>query len=172
MGFGAGQIVTEADLAAFLAASSQKPVGRMVASGTQSIPHNTSTAIAFSGADVLDTAGYHNPASNNTRVTPLKAGIYRFTGVLAMGGRGDWLFIESGIRLNGATALAPYSRFQPGTNNTYRSLPVTVLQEMNGSTDYIELMALHLNTAAVAQVTNQSSQFSSTLEWEYIRDLP
>jgi hypothetical protein len=151
-------------------AASLKPAGRIIASGTQSIPHNTATAIAFSGTDEIDTHGQHNPSSNNSRITPNVAGVYRFTGTLAMGGRADWTYIEAGFRKNGSAALPSYVRIQPGSNNTVRMVQVSVMQAMNGSTDYVELMALHLNAAVAAQVTNQSSQYSSSLEWERIRD--
>lgn len=165
----AGDYIYAADYADLEDASSKRPMGRIVASGTQSIPHNTVTAIAFSGTDEIDTHNQHNPASNNTRVTPLVPGVYEVVGTVAYAGRADWLWLEAGIRQSG-TAVPPYIRQQPGTNVTIRSIQVTTKVTMNGSTDSFELVTQHLNTAATAQLTNQSSQYSCVLEWCWLRD--
>jgi hypothetical protein len=51
-----------------------------VASANQSISNDTITAINFGGTDLWDTDGFHDPASNNSRITiPTgKGGYYRF----------------------------------------------------------------------------------------------
>jgi hypothetical protein len=41
---------------------------------------------------------------------------------------------------------------------------------MNGTTDYVELMATY-DAAAGTDVTNQSSQYSSVIEWRRVRAL-
>lgn len=149
-----------------IAYAANRPLVRIVASGTQSIPHNTATAVTFTGTDDIDTEGYHNPASNPTRITPTRAGYYTVVGTVAMGGRADWTWIQAGISKNG-TAVAPHNRDQPGANNTVRMVSASCLVSLNGTTDYVELIAQHTNGAAVAQNTNQSSQFSSVLELKF-----
>jgi hypothetical protein len=46
-----------------------------IKSGTQSLTANVESTIQFNGTDVYDTGGYHDPASNNTRITPGAAGM-------------------------------------------------------------------------------------------------
>jgi hypothetical protein len=140
-----------------------------VASGAQSIPHNTATAIAFTTEDI-DTNGFHDTVTNNSRITPNKAGYYRLTGVVMMAGRSDWTYIQAGVNKNG-TAVPPHNRVGPNANNTVRAVDVDVIQSANGSTDYFELVALHVNTGAAAVNTNQSSQFSSVFECVFEREL-
>jgi hypothetical protein len=51
-----------------------------VASASQTIANATDTAVAFGGTDLYDTDGFHDPATNNSRITiPTgKGGKYRF----------------------------------------------------------------------------------------------
>jgi hypothetical protein len=142
-----------------------KPLGRIVASGSQVLADNTQVAITFSGTDDIDTHGQHNPASNNTRVTPNVAGYYRFSGTVFFAAQTTPVISDAGFRLNGTTNIAAAGRFVPGSGNGF-SLSSTVMQLMNGTTDYVELMARQ--DSAGADDTNQSSQFSSVMEWEYL----
>lgn len=161
MSVNGGDIIYAADLNTLLNA----PIGRIVASGTQVLADNTQVAVQFSGTDDIDTHGFHNPASNNTRITPTVAGYYRFTGMAFFEGQTTPGTIDASFRLNGSTNLAPAWR-GPGSTLSM-SGPTTVLQLMNGSTDYVELMARQ--DSAGADNTNQSSQFSSVVEWELVR---
>lgn len=151
-----------------------KPVGRIVANSTQSLADNTITAIAFAGTDDIDTHAQHDPSSNNTRVTPNVAGYYRFKGTVMFASRDDYNDVNSWIRKNGGTNLAPAFRLPYATDSGNAlfpgviSAPCEVIQSMNGTTDYIELVAQQNNAANVSSNTNQSNQFSSTLEWEYL----
>lgn len=150
------------------------PVGRIVASGTQSLTDNTATAIAFSGTDVIDTHAQHNPASNNSRVTPNVAGYYEFRGAVAFGARDDYNDVDAYIRKNGTDAQAPAWRsgYFTDSGNTLGAQVIIAgtgaIVEMNGSTDYVELIGIQNNIANAAVATNQSSQYSSALEWKYI----
>jgi len=51
-----------------------------VASAAQTIANSTDTAVAFGGTDLYDTDGFHDPSTNNSRITiPTgKGGKYRF----------------------------------------------------------------------------------------------
>ena len=165
----AGAAGSAGEINGIIGGSTKKPVVRLVASGTQSIPHNVSTPVAFTVED-WDTANFHDTVTNNTRITPNKAGYYRLTASLMMGGRSDWTYIQAGINKNGV-AVAPHNRVGPNANSTVRSVDVNVTQQANGTTDYFELSVLQVNTAAVAVLTNQSSQFSTVFECEFIREL-
>lgn len=147
-----------------------KPLVRLVAVATQSLNDNTSTAIAFgTGSTVIDTHAYHDEVTNNTRVTPLKAGYYRAWGTVSYGSRTDYATLQSVIRFNGVDQVGN-NRIGPNATSTPRSAtagPVTLL--CNGTTDYIELGALQDNTANVAQTTTSSGSSNSYLEVEFVR---
>ncbi len=141
-----------------------KPVGRIVATGAQSIPDNTATAIAFSATDEIDTHNFHNPSSNNTRVTPTVAGYYRFTGSYFSLAMTSPVSRSCYFRKNGTTAIAPGPR-DTGAQIT-SSQEVTAIIECNGTTDYVELMAQQDSSGAVN--TGAASQQSSVMEWEFL----
>jgi hypothetical protein len=149
-------------------ALAKPPVGRIVAgSGTQALADDTQVAIQFPSADDIDTADQHNPASNNTRITPNVAGYYRFYGTTFFSDQVTPVYLDINFRKNGSTHLAPGAR-SPGSTQV-SSLAITALVSMNGSTDYIEMMARQ--NSAGADSTQQSAQFSSVIEWEYVREL-
>jgi len=149
-----------------VAAIAAKPIGRLVASGTQSIPDNVATALMFTTEDI-DTHGFHDTTTNTSRVTPNVPGYYRFYGCYFSGAITTPSTRAAYFRKNGTTAIAPGPRDVGYTISS--SKECTALIAMNGTTDYIELMGLQDSAGAV--VTNQSVQFSSTLEWEYVRPL-
>lgn len=177
MGLGAGQIPLDTDFDEIEQASNQKPLIRLVANATQSIADNTATALTFATEDI-DTDGFHSTSVNTSRVTPTVAGYYRFYGTVFMGGRTDYSTISVVIRKNGSTNMAPAGRVGGGASFSGAaasaqvcSVPCDVLVDMNGTTDYIELVVTQDNVANVSVSTNQSSQFSSTLQGHKERDL-
>ena len=141
-----------------------KPIGRIVADSTQTMADDTQVAIAFAAADEIDTHGQHNPSSNNTRVTPNVAGYYRFTGTVFFIALTSGQTIDATFRKNGTTSLPASGRKQGAT--VQESVHTTVIVSMNGSTDYMELTGRQ--NSAGSSTTNQSLQFSSVMEWEYI----
>lgn len=147
-----------------------KPIGRLVASGTQSIPDATQTAITFSTED-LDSSNFHSTSSNTSRVTPAKAGWYRVKGTYFCGASADYATVDCAIGKNGTT-IAPADRRTFSTAATQVSNALSAQCEAmvscNGSTDYFELIAFQDNAANVAKNTNQSSRFSSVLEFEFV----
>jgi hypothetical protein len=141
-----------------------KPVVRLVASGTQSMPDNTATALFFSAADEIDTHGFHNPSVNNTRITPTVAGIYRFHGSYFSAAMTSPSSRSCYFRKNGTTVIAPGPR--DGGESITSSQEVTALIECNGTTDYVELMGQQDSSGAVN--TAQSAQQSSVFECEFV----
>lgn len=168
MGLGSGQIVYEDDINALRAASDQKPICRAVANAVQSIPHNTNTALLFGGEDI-DTHGFHSVSVNTGRITPTVAGIYRFTATGFIAGFTDYSQMNVWVRLNGVTNLAPASRRGNMANAQAHSMHTSVVWSMNGTSDYVEAVMLHANTAVAARNTNQSATFTSVFEAEFLR---
>lgn len=140
------------------------PIGRIVATGTQALADNTLTAITFSATDDIDTHAQHNPSSNNTRVTPNVAGYYRFEGNVWFDGQTTPVFNDTHFRLNGVTSLASGGGGQGSTGA--QAFPCSATQLMNGTTDYVELMARQ--NSAGADSTLQTAQLSSVIEWHYL----
>lgn len=165
----AGDIIFADDINEIDDGTLNKPIGRLVAASTQSIPNGlAATAITFS-AEEIDTDGFHDNSTNNTRVTPSVPGYYRFSGTVFMGSSMAGVTnAQSHIRKNGTTPLAPASR-TPGQTAFSTNFSSTCIQQMNGTTDYVELIMMHNATAAA--LTSQSGQLSSVLEWEFLRGL-
>jgi hypothetical protein len=151
-----------------VASVDSRPRARLVAQATQSIAHNTATALQFgASSETLDASNWHDTVTNNTRLTPTIQGWYEVWGAVALGNRTDYITMYSWIRQNGSTAIPPATKpplpsVQIASTNMLPVTPVTVF--MNGSTDYLELMTQHTNGAAVAQLTALSFQFASTFE--------
>lgn len=145
---------------------------KLTAQAAQSLTDVTATAITFgAGSEELveNATGFHSTTVNPTRVTPQRAGVYRVRGVVMHGSRSDYADVNAWIRKNGSSSLAPAARngWQGITAASVESQPAETLVRMNGTTDYVELVAQQNNVANVAVNTNQSSQFSSVLEVEF-----
>lgn len=111
---------------------------RVYHNAAQSIPNATLTALAFN-SERYDTDGLHDTATNNSRLTATKAGVYLMTGTFAYGTAASGLR-QSYIRLNGATLLvAVNSGVAGGTTIATVHNPTTLYQLAVG--DYVELVA-------------------------------
>ncbi len=172
MGTQAGQIIEDEDFASISASSDEKPIGRVTASGTQSLTHNTYIGINMA-IEEIDTHGFHSTTVNTSRVTPTVPGYYRFTGSVAHAGRTDYVFIETTIRVNGGTPIAPTTRDRVPLADAATTMCqiASAIVECDGVTDYVEVVGRQLNGASAAQVTAQSVHLSSSLEWEFLRGL-
>lgn len=156
------------------------PIGRLVAQAAQTLADNTQVALTFgTSSEVYDTHNFHSESTNNSRVTPTVAGYYRVYGTVFMTSLANGTTLDLNVRTNGANNLAPGPRLGGAAGHSVAggafstaqawSISVTALVSMNGSTDYFELMARQNSDAS--DDTNASSQFSSVLEWEFIRPL-
>ena len=169
MGLSAGQIALDTDLSALVSRTYQKPIGRLVQAVATSIPTGlVQTALTFTTEEV-DTHGYHSTSVNTSRVTPLQAGYYRFTGTVFMAAFTTPVSMQALFRQNGSVNIPASSRSLPSTLANGLSFPTTAIIAMNGTTDYVELTALQSSAGAVN--TNIATQNTSTLEWEFVRDL-
>lgn len=148
-----------------------KPVGRIRQSAAQSgMVDSTVTAITFDTED-YDTAGQHSTSSNTSRITPNRAGYYRFKGVICWAGQTDYVGTDAFFRLNGSTLLPGASRATPPASGTTFAQAVEVLYPMNGSTDYMELVGRQDRSGNATSGTTVSSFLATTLEWEWVRPL-
>lgn len=152
----------------------EKPMVRLVAQSAQSLTDNTATAITFgASSEDFDTHNFHDTSSNTSRVTPTVAGYYRCRGAVLFGARNDYAVVNCWIRVNGSSNKPSAWRAGygvPGSAQVQTGL-CEVVVSLNGSTDYVELVAQQDNTANAAVALNQSGQYSSTLEVEYLRPL-
>jgi hypothetical protein len=170
----AGDRIDAVDVSTIEASTTGKPLVRLVANATQSLSNNTNTAILFAAEDI-DTHGYHSTSVNTSRVTPTLAGYYRCRGTVMLGARSDYTVINAWIRKNGTSNLAGGTRsggaFGSPAGSQVNTAYAEAIVSCDGVTDYVELVGNQANTAAVSTTTNQSSQFSSCFEVEYLRPL-
>lgn len=162
----AGAPINASDINALNAGTLAKPLVRLVQAVVQVLADNTAVAVTFTTEDI-DTHGYHDNVTNNSRITPLIAGYYTVRGAVMFEALATPVFTACWIRKNGSTGLAPAAR-GPGSTNAQGAF-TAVLVSMNGSTDYVELVAQQ--DSAGADNTNVSSQYTSVLELIYERPL-
>lgn len=148
------------------------PMGRLLQTTVQSgIASAAATAATFgAGSEDLDTHGFHDTAVNTSRVTPNVAGWYRVNGGVALAGATDYTSIEVRVRKNGATNLAPATKYSSGAGSLTQVAVASALVSCNGSGDYFELV-FQANKTAGTVATVISSQYTTVLEWEYVRPL-
>lgn len=138
--------------------TSVHPAVRAVANAVTALATSTWTSVAFAGADRFDTNGFHDPASNNTRLTvPAgKAGKY------LIGGHGAIVGNATGARacrllLNGATRIGgEVLGSNAGASLTTRLNAFTLYELAVG--DYVEFQlwqdsGVSLNTENTANAT-------------------
>jgi hypothetical protein len=145
--------------------SEQAPIGRCVASIAQALADNVSVAIGFT-TEEFDSHGQHSTSSNSQRVTPNVPGIYRFDGTVWFEGQVGPVLSDVSFRLNGITYMAGVGT--PGFTTQF-SLSTTLLIPMNGTTDYVELVARQ--NSNTADNTYFLSFLASTLQWKRERAL-
>lgn|SRR5262245_26050215 len=155
----AGEPILYEELAVLLEA----PCGKCIASGTTTFNDNTLTAWSFASA-TIDTEDDHDPAAP-TRITPSIPGYYFFLGTSMPGARSDWADINTGWRKNGASSQAPWTRNGPAAVSQIQSQVAWALEQMNGSSDYMEFVGQYNNTGSANQASNQSGQFSAGIMW-------
>jgi hypothetical protein len=161
-----GDEVVAADLTAITDLTVSRPLVRMVQTVGQSIADATITALTFT-TEEIDTHGFHDNATNNTRITPNVAGYYDVRGTYFMSTSTSPVSQDCHLRQNGSGSIAPGERGISGT--IAQSQPTRALLAFNGSTDYVELMAFQ--DSAGANTSNVSSRFSSVFEAIFERSL-
>jgi hypothetical protein len=148
-----------------------KPIGRALASATQSFTNNITTAVAF-GAEDYDTALAHDVAVNNSRITVPAgyAGYWTFEGTLLFGVRSDYQVVDSWWRKGGSINIPPGGRRSEttGSVSSFQAVHAKCTIFMDPALgDYVELMGVQTNVAAAAQVTAFAAQHISVAEWRF-----
>lgn len=163
--YAVGQRITASLLQSLADGTINRPVVRLVQQSGQAIANNTDTAISFgAGSEVIDTHGYHDEVTNNTRITPLIQGYYMLTGLLYLPANTDWQSIQVLIKQNGATNLPSSSRHGPNATSSARSVQVICDNVFaNGSTDFFESFANQVNGAAASRTTTSSGGSTACL---------
>lgn len=168
MSLAAGQVANESDIQDIKDASSEKPIVKLIQSVAQTITDNAAdAALTFTtGSTDIDTHSFHSETTNTARIVPTIAGIYRFSGTMVLAAITTAVTIGAVIAKNGA-AQAPRSRVGPNATAVQRTISVTTILSMNGTTDYAELLGFQDSSGNVA--TTVGSSFASTFECEYLR---
>lgn len=168
----AGAIVESADITALAAATTGKPLVRLIQQAAQSLPNGGSgTALTFgSGSEDIDTHNMHDPASNTSRITPTVAGYYRITATVwystaVMSDQQYQIFIGK----NGSIVPPGARARHNGTTTTQRSIACTSMLSANGSTDYFEAITVQ-NTGGSLN-TQVGGGINSVMEVEFLRPL-
>ena len=101
-------------------------------STNQSVTGSTTTKVIFN-SEVFDTNNNYDP-STNYRFTPTVAGYYQVNAFICWGG---FASTQGNIFLykNGSTYS---STFTPGSGYGYNNM-ISVIMDLNGSTDYVEV---------------------------------
>jgi hypothetical protein len=165
MSVGAGDIITAADMNRALSGSPEKPMCILRRSTNLTVATAVQTAVPWDVED-LDTHGWHSTSVNTSRITPTVAGWIRFSGQItygaAAGGPGRRALQ---FRRNGTTAH--WGELIPGLAAANLAPFASRDISMNGTTDYIELVAFQDSGSSIttADLTN------TFLTAEFVRDL-
>lgn len=169
----AGDDVKATDVSNVEDASSEKAIGRIVQQSAQSIPSQTTplTAVTFGlASEEIDTHGFHDEVTNNTRITPSKAGYYRLTGTLWLASVSTTTSMGIAFTKNGA-GIGTAMRNKLPVVTAAPSIQVSTIVSANGTTDYFEMTVFQVDSGAAARNTATGASTSPAFEWEYMRDL-
>ena len=128
----------------------------------QSISANTLTVAQWEFV-TLDTGGYWD--SSNNRYTPSVAGFYLFGGLLRFSAS-QGQFVTAFLRKNGTTASSIQLNSGDSSDDILgnSSIPIpTMLVEMNGSSDYVDVGFQHENAATLHDAATIQSVFWGVL---------
>lgn len=142
-------------------------------SAAQSTGSSGSTCIFnFDGADDYDPLDWHDPSTNNDRVTPTIPGDYKVTVEPVLQGTNTVASAFSAVYKNG-TRVSRSGNVKPGTSATSAALPTYIdVVSCNGTTDYIQ-GACSVSTSATEQTNPASNNTGITrMLVEYIGPTP
>ena len=125
-------------------------------SGNQSVSLNTTTKVQFD-SETYDTANAYDNSSNY-RFTPQTAGKYHLYSniYLANGSNANNTEYTSRIYKNGSSIAVTHLDHRTGGIGYQQSIPVSIVAEANGSSDYFEIFAFGNWTGGSINVTAQS----------------
>lgn len=167
-----GKRANAAEINAIVTSSSGRPMIRLVQQSSQTLNSDVDTAITFgAGSEDFDLSGWHDVATNTSRITPTTAGYVRLYGTVWFAADTDDISIYASIGKNGT--IVQRNRIvlpSTATASAFRSVAVTCAQACNGTTDYFELFGRQLQASAATLGTNVAAGgFSSTFEADFQR---
>lgn len=143
------------------------PRCRVYKSAAQSIADNTVTAITFD-TEQYDNDGMHSTSTNTSRITPVRPGYYTFFATVVWAHSAQTgaaaLYRQSFFRLNGATQLTNTIISNVTTSGVVTTELTELDLQLNGTTDYVELMVKQ-NTSAALNVNGGSSETYMMAKW-------
>ena len=125
-----------------------KQSGAHVYGGTQSIGNSALTAVAFN-SEYYDDDGYHDNATNNTRLTFAQAGRYHISCLIEIEGNATGIR-QAYIRINGSTYVA-FTSIPAGVSNALALMTATE-RDLNAG-DYAEVI-VYQNSGVALNVQN------------------
>jgi hypothetical protein len=139
----------------------------------QNVTNSLDTILTFGtglATEVLITdAAWHSLATNPSRVTPNRAGVYRVTARGAFAFNNVNITCDTYIAKNGAFYDRSGNHKPNSTSNTALMTPeLTTLVQMNGSTDYVEMGLFQSSSPSTTLVTNVTTTGISTFLVEFI----
>lgn len=125
---------------------------------------STFVAITFT-TEVVDSAAGHDNATNPSRYVPQTAGYVEISGAVAIAGTASGSRRLCGIGLNGNLIGGSQAGLFTGgnSNNVVMAVP-TIVQYVNGTTDYIELFGWS-DVASWATVISSSATSRLNVRW-------
>lgn len=119
-------------------------------SGTQTIPATPSYLTCLWNTDVADVHGWHSTSSNTDRIIPTVAGVYRATCYIETNVGANNNAIETLIYKNGSGGtLIGAKRPTILANFDYKEQCFSYPVEMNGTTDYVNVLIGHNNAGSL-----------------------
>lgn len=143
------------------------PLTKLVQAVAQSLANASDVALTFTTED-YDSHNFHDPATNNTRITPSIPGWYDVRGTVVVAGAATLTSLAAVIYQN-ASQVPPLGRHGPNTTAAARSASTFVALPFNGSTDYVELRGNQISGGAM--LTTVAGAFTSVFEVKYLRPL-
>jgi hypothetical protein len=128
-----------------------------VTASTQSISNSSATAVTFPGTDVYDTDAFHNPASNNSRIT-IPAGLGGYYQVYGQVGWADNATGRRLLYLRKNNNVIYYSEGFASGSGLNSTLSVMVVVELAAS-DYLELFVFQNSGTSVNILGDSSNTF-------------
>lgn len=147
-----------------LANAINPPTVRLIQQAAQSMGNSAAVAITFgAGSEDIDTHGFHDTVTNNTRITPTVAGRYELIGTVLVAS-GTLSQLAAVFRKNGGN-IAPLMVVRPDPAAASSGIQVTATATANGSTDFFELIGIQ--TSGGALNTNLAGAQVCTFECRY-----
>lgn len=155
MTIGAGQLAAAADILAMQDGMAGSHRCELVQTVAQSYTSGSSVAVTFD-TEISDADGWHSTSSNTERVTPNKAGTYLVIAGLHFAAATTTTSVHALIGKNG-TAVDTSHRQKPNNTSQTSTAEVVGTVTVNGTTDYITLIGVQVDSGAAARNTNVTS---------------